>query len=521
MAVVLFAAATAVQLFSCSSAFQLPSAILAARTKSAQLMNQASTQQPLEQEETESWKPTISSLSDRKQFFREQSAQSSEHLGTLGFHHVEFYTGDALMTAKRFELALGIPITCWSSLATGNDKCVTYGLECGVDNDNNEPGDGVRFLVTAPLSRAMQQQQQQQSTTSSNVQMTAPNPLPGYDINSAHEFYAKHGLAVRAVGIQVEDANKAYAAAIDNGAIGFMEPSVIPSHHDKDSGKECRIAEVELYGDVVLRLVSFHGSKGDAETTTETTPFLPHLAPYPSYKSSKPTYGLSKVDHTVGNVPNLLKAQEYIQKFTGYHPFAEFTPEDIGTVDSGLNSVVLASDSEAVLLPLNEPTEGKRKSQIQTYLEQNEGSGLQHIAIKTNDIFETISKMRYAEENLGGFELMVRPSDGYYRELPSRLGDKLTDDQYKRLEELGILADADEEGVLLQIFTKPLGDRPTLFIEIIQRIGCIIEDSDDVDESIEAAKKRIRERPGCGGFGQGNFRELFKAIEDHEKTLKV
>jgi 4-hydroxyphenylpyruvate dioxygenase len=524
VAVALFAAATAAQQFSCSSAFQLPSAVLAtSRTKSAQLIH-ASTQQSPQQEETEeSWKPTISSLSDRKQFFREQSAQSSEHLGTLGFHHVEFYTGDALMTAKRFELALGIPITCWSSLATGNDKCVTYGLECGVDNDNNEPGDGVRFLVTAPLSRAMQQQQQQQqqSTTSSNVQMTAPNPLPGYDINSAHEFYAKHGLAVRAVGIQVEDANKAYAAAIDNGAIGFMEPSVIPSYHDKDSGKECHIAEVELYGDVVLRLVSFHGSKGDQETTTETTPFLPHLAPYPSYKSSKPTYGLSKVDHTVGNVPNLLKAQEYIQKFTGYHPFAEFTPEDIGTVDSGLNSVVLASDSEAVLLPLNEPTEGKRKSQIQTYLEQNEGSGLQHIAIKTNDIFETISKMRYAEENLGGFELMVRPSDGYYRELPSRLGDKLTDDQYKRLEELGILADADEEGVLLQIFTKPLGDRPTLFIEIIQRIGCIIEDSVDMDESIEAAKRRIRERPGCGGFGQGNFRELFKAIEDHEKTLKV
>jgi 4-hydroxyphenylpyruvate dioxygenase len=104
--------------------------------------------------------------------------------------------------------------------------------------------------------------------------------------------------------------------------------------------------------------------------------------------------------------------------------------------------------------------------------------------------------------------------------LPSRLGNKLTDEQYKRLEELGILADADEEGVLLQIFTKPLGDRPTLFIEIIQRIGCIIE-VDDLVVGIDSANGRIRERPGCGGFGQGNFRELFKAIEDHEKTLKV
>jgi 4-hydroxyphenylpyruvate dioxygenase len=535
-AIVLLTAAA--QLFnSSSSAFQLSSSPSATRKNlsrhhsSSQLYQTPTQEQRQEEGTTESWKPTISSLSERKQYFREQSAQSSEHLGTLGFHHVEFYAGDALMTAKRFELALGIPITCWSSLATGNDKCVTYGLECGVDDNNNnvEPGDGVRFLITAPLSRAMQQQTSNSSSSSggagSNVQMTAPNPLPGYDINHAHEFYAKHGLAVRAVGIEVEDANKAYAAAVDNGAVGSMEPSVIPSYYDKDSEKECRVAEVELYGDVVLRFVSFHRStekKGDDSETSlnQKIPFLPHLAPYPSYKSSKPTYGLSKIDHTVGNVPNLLKTQAYIQKFTGYHPFAEFTPEDIGTVDSGLNSVVLASDSEAVLLPLNEPTEGKRKSQIQTYLEQNEGSGLQHIAIKTNDIFDTISKMRYAEENLGGFELMVRPSDGYYRELPSRLGDKLTEDQYKRLEELGILADADEEGVLLQIFTKPLGDRPTLFIEIIQRIGCIIEDEDLVAD-IDSANGRIRERPGCGGFGQGNFRELFKAIEDHEKTLKV
>jgi 4-hydroxyphenylpyruvate dioxygenase len=231
----------------------------------------------------------------------------------------------------------------------------------------------------------------------------------------------------------------------------------------------------------------------------------------------------------VGNVPNLLLVQNYIQKFTGYHPFAEFTPEDIGTVESGLNSVVLASDNEAVLLPLNEPTLGRRKSQIQTYLEQNEGPGMQHIAIKTNDIFHTITKMRYAEEHLGGFELMVRPSSQYYEELPSRLGDKLSTGQYEQLEKLGILADADDEGVLLQVFTKPLGDRPTLFLEIIQRIGCVVEEEDDDDAVVDSndssskssTRRKNKERPGCGGFGQGNFRELFKAIEDHEKTLNV
>ena len=521
----------------------------AATTSSPQLYSSTTTtqgqeQQSNDQEQTETtttaaWKPTISSLSDRKSFFREQSIDTTETLGTLGFHHVEFYTGDALMTAKRFELALGIPITCCSSLSTGNDVCVTYGLECGVsyngstDGDDDdyvrEPGEGVRFLITAPLSRAAMQRSNNiddsnanSPAAGSNVQMTAPNPLPGYDINAAHEFYSKHGLAVRAVGVEVADAKLAYEAAVKNGAVGVCEPTIIQNfNEEKDVGMEgeCQMAEVSLYGDVVLRFVSFDKNSGSSSVTgtaNQPSPILPHLSPYPSYKSTKPTYGLARLDHTVGNVPNLFETQQYIQQFTGYHPFAEFTTEDIGTVDSGLNSVVLASDNEAVLLPLNEPTEGKRKSQIQTYLEQNEGPGLQHIAIKTNNIFDTISKMRHAEENYGGFELMVRPSNQYYEELPSRLGDKLSSDEYKRLEELGILADADDEGVLLQIFTKPLSDRPTLFLEIIQRIGCVLDDDEDITR-----KGKIKERPGCGGFGQGNFRELFKAIENHEKTLKV
>eukprot|EP00804_Cyclotella_cryptica_P009673 CCRYP_011222-RA/>CCRYP_011222-RA protein AED:0.02 eAED:-0.02 QI:0/-1/0/1/-1/1/1/0/464 len=442
-----------------------------------------------------------------------------ERLSTSSFHHIEFYAGDASTFAKRLELALGVPITCWSSLSTGNDVCTTYGLECR----------NVRFMVTAPLGRrrdlyaaASRSSSGRGSSEGSNVQMTAPYPLPGYDAGFAHEFYSKHGLAVRAVGIAVENVTQAYLNAVENGAVSVLEPTVVPSHC---GGKECAMAEIQLYGDVVLRFVNFVGEEqNDDEFQTldgsesSNTPFLPHLAPYP-LRNNRPNYGLTRLDHTVGNVPNLLAAQTYIQTFSNYHPFAEFTPDDIGTVESGLNSVVLASDNEEVLLPLNEPTEGKRKSQIQTFLEQNEGPGLQHIAIKTNDIFETIAKMRYAEENLGGFELMVRPSEAYYRELPGRLGDKLTTEQYAKLEELGILADADPEGVLLQIFTKPLGDRPTLFIEIIQRIGCVLEEEEEGGDSME--RKVLKERPGCGGFGQGNFRELFKAIEEHEKTLKI
>ena len=159
----------------------------------------------------------------------------------------------------------------------------------------------------------------------------------------------------------------------------------------------------------------------------------------------------------------------------------------------------------------------RRKSQIQTYLEQNEGPGLQHLAVKTKDIFSTVRKMRRSQQGMSGFELMKRPSEEYYKELPDRLGDQLTPTQYQELEELGILADSDEEGILMQIFTKPVGDRPTFFFELIQRIGCVIEHDDDDRQELSVDL----ERPGCGGFGKGNFRELFRSIEEHEKTLKV
>uniref|UniRef100_A0A7S4IYZ2 4-hydroxyphenylpyruvate dioxygenase n=1 Tax=Odontella aurita TaxID=265563 RepID=A0A7S4IYZ2_9STRA len=389
----------------------------------------------------------------------------------------------------------------------------------------------------------------------------APNPLPSFDAPAAHDFFRRHGLAARAVGVEVRDATESYESAVANGARGVSEPTFVEAckgirameESDEGGGGEgkadfggggagkaaggCTVSEVELYGDVVLRFVSFadgggsNGGGGGATTTPVEEggplppPFLPHLSPHPASSSSTrayETYGLRRIDHAVGNVPDLTEAADHVRGFTGFHDFAEFTAEDVGTVDSGLNSVVLASDAEDVLLPLNEPTEGRRKSQIQTYLEQNRGPGLQHLALKTDDIFTTIARMRKSYDDLGiGFELMARPSDEYYRELPERLGDRLADAQYRELEELGILADADDEGVLLQVFTKPVGDRPTFFVEIIQRIGCAYKPDDDDDAAKDEEDEVMRERPGCGGFGQGNFRELFKAIEDHEKTLKV
>merc|ERR1711924_60318 len=174
-----------------------------------------------------------------------------------------------------------------------------------------------------------------------------------------------------------------------------------------------------------------------------------------------------------GNVPCLLETVDYIARFTGFHEFAEFTAEDVGTVDSGLNSMVLASNNEKVLLPINEPTTGtRRKSQIQTYLDHNLGPGVQHLALRSNDILTTLTRMREVSDTVG-FDFMPRPSEKYYRELPARIGDSLTPEQYREVERLGALVDKDDQGVLLQIFTKPLGDRLTIFIEIIQRVGCV------------------------------------------------
>jgi len=296
----------------------------------------------------------------------------------------------------------------------------------------------------------------------------------------------------------VDDATAAYEASVENGGVGVLAPATL---HDAATGTEMVMSEVKLYGDVVMRFISPSGDK----------PYAGSLIPnYAEVDSPELSYGLTRLDHAVGNVPDLLETVDYIKDFSGLHSFAEFTAEDVGTVDSGLNSMVLASNNEMVLLPINEPThDTPRKSQIQTYLEQNEGSGLQHMALMSADIFETVGQIR-ERTHVGGFDFMPRPSDAYYRGLPEKMDGDLSDYQLQRIEELGLLADKDDQGILLQIFTKPLGDRPTCFIEIIQRIGCMEVDANGVEF----------QRGGCGGFGKGNFSELFKSIEDYEKTLE-
>ncbi|OIT01325.1 PREDICTED: 4-hydroxyphenylpyruvate dioxygenase [Nicotiana attenuata] len=399
----------------------------------------------------------------------------SDFFSVKSFHHIEFWCGDATNTARRFSWSLGMPIAAKSDLSTGNSVHASYLLR---------PVSGsLQFLFTAPYSPSI-------STPSSAA-------IPSFSTSTHRSFTTTHGLGVRAVALEVENAYTAFSASVSRGAKPMFEPVTID--------EQVAMAEVHLYGDVVLRFVSY---LKDADNLV----FLPGFEAMDETASYKELdYGIRRLDHAVGNVPELGPVVDYIKRFTGFHEFAEFTAEDVGTAESGLNSMVLANNDETVLLPLNEPVYGtKRKSQIQTYLEHNEGAGVQHLALVTEDIFKTLTEMR-KRSGVGGFEFMPSPPPTYYKNLKNRAGDVLSDEQILACEELGILVDRDDQGTLLQIFTKPVGDRPTIFIEIIQRIGCMLKDG----------KGQVYQKGGCGGFGKGNFSELFRSIEEYEKTLEA
>ncbi|RHY84900.1 hypothetical protein DYB37_011864, partial [Aphanomyces astaci] len=308
----------------------------------------------------------------------------SDRFAMHKFHHVEFYTQDATNVSKRFGWAAGLKLVSKSDQSTGNHAYASYVMQSGE----------LQIVITAPYSRQQQK--------ADNI---APNQ--GFDNAYAHEFCAKHGLAVRAMAISVDDATVAYETAVKNGAVGVTSPK---TSTDAATGEFQVLSEVKLYGDVVLRFISGN----------YTGRFLPG---YQNVEGPDVSIGLQRLDHAVGNVPNLMEAVNDICGFTGWHEFAEFTTDDVGTVDSGLNSMVLANNTETILLPMNEPTFGtKRKSQIQTFLEQNEGAGLQHMALKTDDIFHTMSEMR-KRTHLGGFDFMPKPSAAYYKNLPAKIGD--------------------------------------------------------------------------------------------------
>ncbi|KAI9395242.1 hypothetical protein POPTR_005G205200v4 [Populus trichocarpa] len=286
-----------------------------------------------------------------------------------------------------------------------------------------------------------------------NLSHTATASIPTFNHETCRNFSAKHGLAVRAIAIEVDDAELAFTTSVAHGAKPSASPILL------DNGAV-----------ITERYVSYSNSENDDSSPDNW--FLPKFEAVSSFPLD---YGIRRLDHAVGN------------EFTGFHEFADFTAEDVGTSESGLNAVVLANNEETVLLPMNEPVFGtKRKSQIQTYLEHNEGAGVQHLPLVSEDIFRTLREMRKCSA-VEGFEFMPSPPPTYYENLKN------------------------DQGTLLQIFTKPVGDRPTIFIEIIQRVGCMLKDE----------KGREYQKSGCGGFGKGNFSELFKSIEEYEKTLEA
>ncbi|KAL0545955.1 hypothetical protein IC582_015859 [Cucumis melo] len=410
----------------------------------------------------------------------------SDRFKVKRFHHIEFWCTDATNVARRFSWGLGMQIVAKSDLSTGNMTHASYLLRSGQ----------LCFLFTAPYSPSI--------AAAHNLTPASTASIPSFDHSVCRAFSGTHGFGARAIALEVEDAEIAFRTSVTHGAKPSCPPIVLDNR--------AVLSEVHIYGDVVLRYISYKNPvSGDNGENKPDDWFLPKFEAMEETASFPLDFGIRRLDHAVGNVPELGPAVSYLKGFTGFHEFAEFTAEDVGTSESGLNSMVLANNEEMVLLPINEPVFGtKRKSQIQTYLEHNEGAGVQHLALMSEDIFRTLREMR-KRSSVGGFEFMPSPPPTYYKNLKSRAGDVLTDEQIKECEELGILVDKDDQGTLLQIFTKPVGDRPTIFIEIIQRLGCMMKDEEG----------KAYQKGGCGGFGKGNFSELFKSIEEYEKTLEA
>jgi len=383
--------------------------------------------------------------------------------------HLEWYVGDALSATKVLKTGLGMELVAESKKETGNHQYSSYVLQIRE----------VKFVVTAPYLAEFKHPDNRM-------------PNPKFSAEQANLFFKRHGNGVRAVGVEVKDAVEAYKVTTSRGAKGVVEPTVLEA---KEGGRVI-FSEILLYdeedpnapnkkSDTVMRFIQYDNFKG---------PFLPG---YRAVKDPSPLdYGIKCIDHCVGNIFTLDKIVADLKNWTGMHTFAKFTKEEIQTKWTSLNSEVVSNNDSRLLLPLNESAPGKKESQILEYLKAYNGPGVQHLALKSANIFATVSEMNRMKEF--GFEFIPNPST-YYDDpiIIERMQNHLTPEEQKGVKENSILVDLDEEGILLQIFTKPLFDRPTVFFEIIQRKcqGVTIE------------------VPGCGGFGKGNFKALFESIE--------
>ncbi len=351
--------------------------------------------------------------------------------------YLEFYAGNAKQSAIYYQYALGFKLTGYSGLETGNREKASYLLEQGK----------IRFVLSSPLT----------------------------DDSFIAEHHKRHGDGVRDIAFEVDDATGAYNETTKRGAIGVLEPTEYKDEH----GTIIKSA-IKTYGDTIHTFVERKNYNGL---------FMPGFvdASSKAVKGIKDT-GLRSVDHIVGNVElgHMVEWVKFYANVMGFYQLISFDDKDISTEYTALMSKVMQNGSGKIKFPINEPAQGKKKSQIEEYLDFYKSAGAQHIAMSTANILDTVTELRER-----GIEFLTVPTT-YYSELEGRVGK--IDEDIKTLEELGILVDRDEDGYLLQIFTKPIEDRPTVFFEIIQR-------------------------KGARSFGKGNFKALFEAIE-REQALR-
>jgi 4-hydroxyphenylpyruvate dioxygenase len=351
-----------------------------------------------------------------------------------GWDHVELYVGNAKQAAYYYEHAMGFSPVAYAGPETGvRDRC-SYVLEQA----------DVRLVLTSALREE----------------------------HEITKHLARHGDGLKDIALAVPDATEAYRQAVQRGARGVVEPS-----WQEDEFGRVELSAIATYGDTVHTFVNRADYAG------------PYLPGYRTVEGeARDGVGLLAIDHIVGNV-ELGRMQhwvEFYERVFGMTEMIHFSDEDISTEYSALMSKVMTDGRGKIKFPINEPAEGKRKSQIEEYLDFYGGPGAQHIAIATDDIVRTVETLQER-----GVAFLQTP-DAYYEDVPERVGDIAED--YADLRRLGILADRDDDGYLLQIFTKTAQDRPTLFFEVI-------------------------ERHGARGFGDGNFKALFEAIE-REQALR-
>jgi 4-hydroxyphenylpyruvate dioxygenase len=366
---------------------------------------------------------------------KENTGTQTDFLPLQGTDYVEFYVGNAKQAAHYYMSAFGFQALAYSGPETGVKDKVSYVVR----------QHKLTFVLTTPLKAG----------------------------NEIADHIYKHGDGVKFLALMVDDATNAWEQTTKRGGVSYLEPQ-----HLKDEGGEVVISGIHTYGDTVHLFIERKNYKGA---------FLPGYRPWSNPHFAPADTGLLYVDHCVGNVGwnQMNPWVRFYEDVMGFKNILTFDDEDISTEYSALMSKVMSNGNGYVKFPINEPAEGKKKSQVEEYLEFYNGEGVQHVALATHDIVKTVRDLMGR-----GVEFLKVPNS-YYDDLLDRVGH--IDEDLEPLKELGILVDRDNEGYLLQLFSKPVQDRPTLFFEIIQR-------------------------KGAKSFGKGNFKALFEAIEREQEA---